>query len=134
MIDTLRTAIITAISTTAIQQMLDKFKISDDVYYAIFAGRMIPVEHQDLVNTILVYYTTPKLPDDIRPMRFTVSCRQNKQMSAISLGELVYTALNRTFKAVTGGKYYAQATMQPVIFEEINCWHVPVEIYMRNNL
>jgi len=133
-VDTLRTAIIAAITTEAIQSKLNVFTSEGTQYYAIFAGRLIPEQYQTLNNTILVYYTTPKGPGDIRPMRFTVSCRQDKQFEAIELGELVYTALNRTFSAVTGGKYYAQATMQAPIFEEVNCWHVPVEIYMRNNL
>jgi len=132
MIGTIRTQIVTSISTDAIFAMLDEW---GDGKPAIFAGSIIPERYQDLNNTILIYPTSPKNADDIRPMNFTIACRQQTELDSIALSELVYTALNRNFYTVTGGKLYMQASVAlPAMFEDENCWMCPVSVYVRNNL
>jgi len=130
MIDTLRAQIISTISTDGIQAMLDKIGTS----YAIIGGNRLPEQYQSLNRTILVYRVSPQGAGDIRPLYYTAACRQATEYNSQLLAELVYTALNRNFYAVTGGDCYMQAVIQPAIYEDENCWQTPVEVYVRNNL
>lgn len=132
MITTIRARIVTSISTSGILAMLDTW---GGTRAAIFAGRMIPEEFQHLNNSILIYPTSPQGPGDIKPMNFTLACRQQTEMDSIALSELVYAALNRNFFSVTGGRLYMQASIAfPAMMEDDHCWLCPVEVNIRNNL
>jgi len=122
MIGDIRSKLITLISTDAIKAYLDTFTIGANEHYAIFVGKMIP----DRVS--------PQGSGDIRPLNYTVNCRQSTELNSIALADLVYDVLNRTFHTITDGDMYMQAVIQPTIYEDENCWNCPVEINVRNNL
>jgi hypothetical protein len=134
MIGDIRSKLITLISTDAIKAYLDTFTIGANEHYAIFVGKMIPERYQDLNNTILIYRVSPQGSGDIRPLNYTVNCRQSTELNSIALADLVYDVLNRTFHTITDGDMYMQAVIQPTIYEDENCWNCPVEINVRNNL
>ena len=135
MIVDLRSQIVQALlADQDVKDMLDTFEIGGTTYYAVFSGQVIPESYQHMNNTILIYHTSLLGSGDIRPMTYSANCRQSTDHNALSLGEKVYGVLNRTFRDVDSGKCYIRAGIQPVIYEDDNCWNCPVEIRIENNL
>lgn len=119
-------------ASTAIKSKLDTFTISGTSYPAIFKGRLIPANFQDLNKTLLVYRVSTITPHDYNEVVYSVQCRSNSESASEDLAKAVYDATNRVMATHSGLPVYFRASVLQAIMETENLWNCPVEIRISN--
>lgn len=121
-------------NTSGVTSKLDTFVVGTVTYYAIFSGRMIPANYQDLNKTLQIYRTSPVDSGDYNEITYTINCRQTNEKDAEALAKLVYDATNRVFDDYSGSVVYLRSRINSAILEEENCVNCPVDVRIGNSL